>query len=285
MGLTNKLNSTLTFKIFKIKKVPKIMYKRNGLLQSFPLSGIHMQASEIDLGDTLVEYDDKGYTLTSNYTFADYGLSAETLHLEIDVSKPGNLYARISDFNHVYVKYDSSEKISTILTRLNQTLGFNPIKSKIPLGELAKRGIFDPALVKMIYCAEYLDLDKNAKEQNIDHLSKLFVSPRLFGGGSTITKNYNNQSLNAGGSIRQKIYVDTNNPRMYMQIAQFTIQIINANKWKELTGEDPHYSPITYDTYKKCRLPWFKINDINVKSIPPTSTNLLSDLVDIDLSN
>lgn len=277
MGLTSELKSTLTFKIFKTKTIPKIMYKRNGLLQPFPISAIHMQASDINLGGTLVGYNE-GYVF-SDYTFADYGLSAETLNLEIDVSKPGYLYARISDTNHVYVEYAPSEKIGTILTRLNRNLDIKPIKSKIHPGHLAKLGIFDPTLVTMIHRAKYVDLDKSAETQGIDHLSTIFVQPRLYGGGSTITENYNKQSLTAGGSISQKIYADTIDQRMYMQIAQFSVQIINATKWKELTGKEPKQTLITYDKYKKYKLPWFKLDDMHIKSVPTTSTNMLNELV------
>ena len=231
-------------------------------------------------GGTLVGYT-AGYVL-SNYTFADYGLSVETLSLEIDISKPGYLYTRIFDTNHVYVKYESSETIRTILTRLNKDLNIKPIKSKIPAGQLAKIGILDQTLIHMIHNAENLDLDKTAGSHGIDHLSKLFVQPRLFGGGSTIAENYNKQSLNAGGLIRQKIYADTIDQRMYMEIAQFSVQIINAVKWKELTGEDPRQQLITYDMYKKCGLPWFKLDDIHIKSIP---TNLLNELINDDKSD
>jgi hypothetical protein len=76
--------------------------------------------------------------------------------------------------------------------------------------------------------------------------------------------------LGAGGRMVQKIYpdeygIDTWDSESAMPVH---IHLVDARDWRSITGEEPPPSPISVETYKKYRLPWYALQDDDLHDLP-----------------
>jgi hypothetical protein len=81
--------------------------------------------------------------------------------------------------------------------------------------------------------------------------------------------------LGAGGRMVQKVYpdwygIDTWAPESSVSV---DIHLVDARDWRAVAGEECPPSPISVETYKRLRLPWFALADEKLGDIP-TSTVL-----------
>lgn len=68
-------------------------------------------------------------------------------------------------------------------------------------------------------------------------------------------------SIEAGGSIAQKICPDRNDPRIWdtAKAKLLNIQLVNSAHFELITGMIAPKTPITYETYAKSGLPFYNI--------------------------
>ena len=69
--------------------------------------------------------------------------------------------------------------------------------------------------------------------------------------------------LAAGGKMEQKIYPDPYGLDCWDQDNKVNIwvHIVDSMSYKEITGSDPPFSPISAQTYTEYGLPWFELYD------------------------
>jgi len=68
-------------------------------------------------------------------------------------------------------------------------------------------------------------------------------------------------AITPGGSIRQHIERDTNNPRIWGVGSSkiLTVQLIDSRTFALVTGLDPPETPMTPDIYRELRLPFYQL--------------------------
>ncbi|KAF8161676.1 hypothetical protein B0H34DRAFT_796422 [Crassisporium funariophilum] len=86
--------------------------------------------------------------------------------------------------------------------------------------------------------------------------------------------------LGAGGKIKQKIYQDPVSTRMYNEEAgeRFHVHILTTEAWEDITGVVPHPSPISPETYKENKLPWFTLYDEDLPGLESNANNVLQNI-------
>ncbi|KIJ04488.1 hypothetical protein PAXINDRAFT_22224 [Paxillus involutus ATCC 200175] len=84
--------------------------------------------------------------------------------------------------------------------------------------------------------------------------------------------------LAAGGHITQRIYADTQSPRMYDEEKghRFHVYIITPEAWEIITGVLPPISPVSEETYKMHNIPWYQLADDHLPVLPLPASNPLS---------
>jgi hypothetical protein len=80
--------------------------------------------------------------------------------------------------------------------------------------------------------------------------------------------------LGAGGRMQQKIYpdpygIDTWDPN---RTGRLYVHIVQAELWREITGERAPDSPVTAKEYARHGLPWFELYDEHCSTLDGTST-------------
>jgi hypothetical protein len=80
--------------------------------------------------------------------------------------------------------------------------------------------------------------------------------------------------LGAGGSVRQKIYLDPYGLQAWEPEpqARFWVHIVNSLQFEHITGSKPPPTPITTKSYLECSLPWFDLYDEALDAVSPPSS-------------
>ncbi|KAH8806710.1 hypothetical protein DL96DRAFT_611863 [Flagelloscypha sp. PMI_526] len=89
--------------------------------------------------------------------------------------------------------------------------------------------------------------------------------------------------IGLGGKIIQKIYKDKESPRVYDQEGgqRVYVHIISTDVWERVTGTLPPITPISPETYKQHKIPWFTLSDTSETSLYP-QTAILSHIKTIN---
>ncbi len=86
--------------------------------------------------------------------------------------------------------------------------------------------------------------------------------------------------LGGGGLMRQQIYKDRYNPRVWDmdRSSRCFVHLCDALSWRQITGENPPHTPITAKEYERAGLPWFEYyrNDLAVLEGSKTLANIQS---------
>ncbi|KIM86505.1 hypothetical protein PILCRDRAFT_328093 [Piloderma croceum F 1598] len=79
--------------------------------------------------------------------------------------------------------------------------------------------------------------------------------------------------LATGGKIAQRIYQDPVSARMYDRENghRFHVHILSPEDWELVTGFLPPISPITENTYKANKIPWYSVFDDHIPSLDKAS--------------
>ncbi|MDT8369214.1 MAG: hypothetical protein RQ745_08390 [Longimicrobiales bacterium] len=75
--------------------------------------------------------------------------------------------------------------------------------------------------------------------------------------------------LGAGGSIRQEVYEDPHGLDVWDQTATRScfVRIVQAQRWKDLTGHPVPHPPISRDAYLTAGIPWFEYFDPDLRVV------------------
>lgn len=78
--------------------------------------------------------------------------------------------------------------------------------------------------------------------------------------------------LAAGGRMHQKIYPDAYGVDVWdlAKRERSFVHIVNSERWRAITGEDPPATPVSAKTYSDAGLPWFALYDEHAPTIAPT---------------
>ncbi|MFH1810187.1 MAG: hypothetical protein ABIJ09_15685 [Pseudomonadota bacterium] len=80
--------------------------------------------------------------------------------------------------------------------------------------------------------------------------------------------------LAAGGRMTQKIYPDPHGVETWdpHNSARIFVHIVNSERWREITGEEPPATPVTARSYSTYGLPWFDLYDEGAPTLKASPT-------------
>ncbi|MBO6933444.1 MAG: hypothetical protein JJ863_00665 [Deltaproteobacteria bacterium] len=79
--------------------------------------------------------------------------------------------------------------------------------------------------------------------------------------------------LGAGGRMVQTIHRDPHGVDAYeVRGTRLFIHLVDALRWRELTGAEPPSTPISAATYAQHGLPWFELQDQHAPAVEPSAT-------------
>lgn len=268
-GITKDLCKYIEFEFYDKKPIPDhILVRRGDQVKMLPSDQVFKSIKETPT-------DANTYTFLSKRgrpymeTFASFQLrDGDTLEFKLDLVKDcyrGNLFVRTLTGKHITLTYSKVVTVLDVKQHIQRVEG-------IPLDQQ-----------RLVYSGKQLEDERELRaDYKIWPDSTLHLVLRLRGGGpmkkstKKSTEPAHTMSLAPGGLIRQKIYADRTNVNIYRLLSRFRVEIYDTSVYEILMGKPAPPTPITFETYKACGLPWYKLYDNHVPSVK-TEENLVSE--------
>lgn len=117
--------------------------------------------------------------------------------------------------------------------------------------------------------------------ESVQHLHHTRARKRVNSEAATL-------GMGAGGSIKQNITPDKHGVDAWDQSNpdRLFVHLVNAEMWKQITGEYPPATPIDRGMYNRFNIPWFDIYDDHLGTVQATTTLVkVKTTTEIDIQN